>query len=275
MAASTQVFSPMRSRIDTTADCRAFTRADLCGLLATASLLIGVLCGSGSATRTAAEAAGCQNNLRQLSQAWLDHAADHPLLIGNPNSGLASAVRDDVWAMGWLGWDTSSVNTNTSNIQTAGFAPYIGSATGVFRCPSDRFVAPVQRHLGWRYRVRSYSMNGYIGPVGHPPFDQRYREFKRQSDFLLPSETFVFTEEHPDSINDPWFGVMPDGSGVGDVPASFHGRGAGFSFADGHVELHRWRGSLLVKPVRFAFNFGYATNDADLLWLGQRSSQRR
>lgn len=242
--------------------------------MATASLLIGVLLGTGSSTRTASEAAGCQNNLRQLSQAWLNHAADNPLLIGNPAGGSANAAKDDVWAVGWLGWDTSSVNTNTSNIQTAGFAPYIGSATGVFRCPSDRFLAPVQRKLGWRYRVRSYSMNGYVRPIELSTFDQRYREFKRQSDFLLPSETFVFTDEHPDSINDPWFGAYPDGSGVADVPASFHGRGAGFSFADGHVELHRWRGSLLVNPVRFSYAYR-GGSDEDVVWLGNRLSQRR
>ncbi len=268
----------MHLGVETKTNCRAFTRADLCALMATASLIIGVMCGLGSATRTATEAAGCQNNLKQLSQAWLRHAADNPLLVGNVGGGeaqTADPTRQDAWATGWLDWGTSSVNTNAAKLQTVVFAPYIGFDAAVFRCPSDRFVSSAQRSLGWRTRVRSYSMNGFVRPIGQLPFDSRYRVFTRQSDFLLPSETFIFTDEHPDSINDPWFGVYPDGTGIVDVPASFHNRAAGFNFADGHVKFHRWQKSTVAKPVRFNFGFGNATNDVDLLWLGQRASQRR
>jgi prepilin-type processing-associated H-X9-DG protein len=51
----------------------------------------------------------------------------------------------------------------------------------------------------------------------------------------------VFSEEHPDSINDGWMNVR-SGNGVywEDLPASFHGQGTQFSFADGHAAFHKW-----------------------------------
>jgi prepilin-type processing-associated H-X9-DG protein len=255
-----------------------FVRTDLLAVAASLSLVLVLVLSMGNTTRTATESAACQNNFKQLSQAWLKHSADNPLLVGNPGGGAAmtgNPTREDAWAFGWLTWDGASDNTNTAKLQTVTFAPYIGSDVSVFRCPSDRFVTETQRGRGWRSRVRSYSMNGHIRPVGDGPFASGYRVFTRESDFQFPSHTFVFTDEHPDSINDPWFYAYPDGSRIVDVPASFHNRGAGFSFADGHVELHRWRGPQFVKPVRFSFSFGSGTNDVDLLWLGQRASQRR
>jgi prepilin-type processing-associated H-X9-DG protein len=47
-------------------------------------------------------------------------------------------------------------------------------------------------------------------------------------------------DEHPDSINDGYFLINPGASQWGDLPASYHNGAAGFSFADGHSEIHRW-----------------------------------
>jgi hypothetical protein len=33
-----------------------------------------------------------------------------------------------------------------------------------------------------------------------------------------------------------------------DLPASYHDRGACFSFADGHSEVHRWRAATTTPP---------------------------
>lgn len=56
-----------------------------------------------------------------------------------------------------------------------------------------------------------------------------------------PANLFVFSEEHPDSINDGWMNVR-SGAGVywEDLPASYHGKGTCLSFADGHVDYHKW-----------------------------------
>lgn len=244
----------------------AFTRADLLSLVATAAMLALLVLGSGSATRTATEAAGCQQNSRRLVQAWLAHAMDNRFLLRN-NEALARNPAG--WAWGWLDWGISTDNTNAASVQTDAFKPYIGSDTGVFRCPSDRFVSPSQRARGWRNRIRSYSMNNNVGIL----------YYNRLSDFTAPSDTFVFLEEHPDSINDTFFATdtagasNPNAAALVDIPASFHGRGAQFGFADGHVEHRRWTGQIIPQPVKTQqMVLGIqARNDPDAIWLAQHA----
>ncbi len=120
-------------------------------------------------------------------------------------------------------------------------------------------------------------MNYYIGLTLFQPFVPGYRVFLKESDLMSPDETFVFTDEHPDSIDDPLFRGDPSASRDTDsnLPASFHNRGAVFSFADGHAELHRWQGINFIRPVRFTFLSQAPTNEVDFNWLAARVSQRR
>jgi prepilin-type processing-associated H-X9-DG protein len=69
-----------------------------------------------------------------------------------------------------------------------------------------------------------------------------------------PVKTWVFIDEHPDSINDAACAVemaLPNATSarIIDYPASFHNGASGLSFADGHAEIHRWRGSKIKPPV--------------------------
>jgi prepilin-type processing-associated H-X9-DG protein len=57
-------------------------------------------------------------------------------------------------------------------------------------------------------------------------------------------DTFVFVDEHPDSINDGAFYAPQSKSQFVDVPATYHNKACGFSFADGHAEIHKWQGVL-------------------------------
>ena len=84
-----------------------------------------------------------------------------------------------------------------------------------------------------------------------------------------PANTFVMADEDPWSINDATLAVscaLPDQ--MVDWPASFHDRGAIFSFADGHVILKHW-----VDPRTYAisathnFDPGSQPNNPDIDWL--------
>ena len=53
-------------------------------------------------------------------------------------------------------------------------------------------------------------------------------------------------------LNDGLFSNNPDWSSATrwtDAPASYHGGGAGISFADGHSEVHKWRSAATKFPV--------------------------
>ena len=68
-------------------------------------------------------------------------------------------------------------------------------------------------------------------------------------------KTWVLVDEHPDTINDAACGmVMAESSATSgtlvDYPASYHNGACGFSFSDGHSEIHKWKGSKIKPPVR-------------------------
>jgi prepilin-type processing-associated H-X9-DG protein len=87
-------------------------------------------------------------------------------------------------------------------------------------------------------------------------------------------------DEDPISINDPSFAVncisdtqFPDNPGV------LHNNGAGIAFADGHSEIHHWKGSAFLKasklttrPSQFTAS-GTGADKTDLDWLQERSSE--
>jgi hypothetical protein len=63
----------------------------------------------------------------------------------------------------------------------------------------------------------------------------------------------VFCDEHPDSINDAALATactgadLPNQAWIIGYPGSLHCGACGLSFADGHAEIHKWRGSK-IKP---------------------------
>jgi prepilin-type processing-associated H-X9-DG protein len=98
---------------------------------------------------------------------------------------------------------------------------------------------------------------GYSGTDGHDDrdgrawFDQNYRQYIKQTDVRRPAMTWVTLDEHPDSNNDGFFINGPDSSQWSDLPASLHNGACGFSFSDGHAEIHKWLSRTSVYPVKY------------------------
>ncbi len=221
----------------------------------------------------------CQHNLKQLGAAWQMYAEDYSGRIVS-NKGQAG------WATGWLDWTTASDNTNVLYLidkRYAALAPYLNGASNLFKCPADNYLSSSQRSRGWTGRVRSYSVNAYVGenvPLGQPGGPSGppiYRQTRKVSDFLhpAPAEVAVFIEEHPDSMNDPAF-LSPDQTTWIDSPGTHHNGAATFAFADGHTEVHQWRSSLATGPatrVSYVYINNYPTpaGDEDISWLSYRT----
>ena len=163
----------------------------------------------------------------------------------------------------------------------------------------DTFLAPVQRALGYgalfNDRSRSVAMDAAIGGDGlNHPADSGKSGYKppsslsslnpfffapKMSAIAHPSQSWVFINEHPDSIDDGIFYVDPraaNGSGtLIELPSSYLGGGCGISFADGHAEVHQWQTGAFIVPVNYNHyppNPGISyTGNADLAWLAQRT----
>ena len=185
---------------------------------------------------------------------------------------------DNTWVRGVLSLVglTNPDNTNILNLQSSLLFPYLKSVA-VFKCPADRSTATFG---GVRYpRVRSLTMNNWLGrylPDGSLgqvsfPGDEAYRINVKLSDLTDPPpvQTFVFIDEHPDSINDCVFyvGMGQRGSDAHwiDLPASYHNGAAGLSFADGHAEIKRW----LTQPSFLS------PNNRDVAWMQERATGRK
>jgi len=219
----------------------------------------------------------CLNNLQQLQRAHAMYAADNSGRLA-PNMG-GFAADSSRWATGWLDWGTSLANTNVQYLLNGLLGPYAARSVSVYKCPADRIPA-----LNGA-RVRSYSMSGFVGGTieqGIYGYTD-YRVFTKDSDFTTPgpAKTFVFIEEHPDSINDEVLGMRmgpatswPAAASWDDVPASSHNGAVVLSFADGHVEIHKWLDAITMVPVKKTAGCSASglTSPNDNRWLSSHAS---
>ncbi len=262
-----------------------FTRTELLAIVAVLALLTGVtrpVWGNSGPVRRI----GCLDNLRHLASAWQLYAGDYAgrLVRNGSGDGIAPDGRG-LWVTGVLDWTDSASNTNRNHVtdpQYALLAPYAGSDASVFRCPVDAYVSAVQADRGWSHRVRSYSMNAFMGiddPTHQIQADHEYYARLDQLRRLPPSRALVLIEEHPDSMNDAAFVTWMRAGATQwvDLPAAHHEGAAWSNFADGHVEQRRWETPGPTTPVTFAVGtlVPLEPADRDLAWLQARASEPR
>jgi prepilin-type processing-associated H-X9-DG protein len=256
---------------------KAFTLTELVVLISIICLVVCAVIPVLARPRQDVHSIMCLNQKRQLCVAWQMYADENAgALVPNMNGGAAMGGGGDPgYASGWLDWTSRGDNTNVNflvNQTNAKLAPYVKGTSYLYKCPSDNYLSSVQKSLGWTQRVRSISANIAIGAGNAEagPWDNLYRHVRKISEFRFPTpaETWVFLDEHPDSINDPGF-FPPNATSWIDLPATYHEGAAAFALVDGHVEMHRWMGSLAkVSGVRFNFSSSpVPVGDPDIHWV--------
>jgi prepilin-type processing-associated H-X9-DG protein len=195
-------------------------------------------------------------------------------------------------------------------------APYVAGSVGIYKCPADPRQGPYPTDgltismRGQTVRAaRSVSLNQGVGTVdpqfaatgaqndhrgvptlptngpwltgshGANKHNSPWATFGKSSDFtrVSGSQIFLMVDESPWSINDGALAVSAGTPKWIDHPSNAHGNGCGFSFCDGHAEIHKWRGTSMqlnapapsgtAEPPLSSF-------DQDWIWLSTHATIR-
>jgi prepilin-type processing-associated H-X9-DG protein len=235
----------------------------------------------------------CMSNSKQLTLAWRMYSEDNKdvLLFGYSDTVYPTLV----WS-GPNGYDESDTPTDPGNwdfvdgIEKSLMFPYCEKSIGIWHCPADPSFGINPQHVQGP-RPRSYSMSNWVGGNGDDAgngyrggwgLDANFQVFRKLSDMTQPgpSTTFVLLDENQHTINDGYFVVEMDGwtgspnanEQLVDYPAYYHNNAAGFSFADGHSEIHSWKDHHITAPPA-SYPIVTIPDSPDVFWMQFHSTR--
>jgi prepilin-type processing-associated H-X9-DG protein len=234
------------------------------------------------------------NNTKQLTMAWRMYVEDNNDVLPFSYATVPKSA-PYVWVPSGSGRDITENPPDPGNwdldktIRSSILWPYCGKAVGIWHCPADTAYG-INAKKERVPRVRSMSMSNWVGGNGDVPPNKDYRGYWGQgANWVVfrklstmsrpgPAMTFVLLDERQESINDGYFVVEMNGypdtkkTQLVDYPAAYHNNACGFSFADGHSEIHKWQDPRTYRP-RIPLTTTQTPDNKDVFWMQDHSTR--
>jgi prepilin-type N-terminal cleavage/methylation domain-containing protein len=218
----------------------AFTLIELLVVIAIIAVLMAILMPSLNVAREQARSLHCRGNIRTLTLGWLMYKDEND---GKLPGGFPERPEQSAWVQIPPGGADSSVEQKKEYIKRGTLWPYIKTVE-VYRCPSDRRKnSPYHK-----YAYRTYSIPGGLNGV-LPVGEWEIKPCIKYTDIKRPATKLTFLAEcDPRGYNEGAWVIKPRSKQWVDPFGIWHrDNSSTLSFADGHVDMHRWRSRGLIE----------------------------
>jgi prepilin-type N-terminal cleavage/methylation domain-containing protein/prepilin-type processing-associated H-X9-DG protein len=222
---------------------KAFTLIELLVVIAIIAILMAVLMPALKRAREGGKRASCLSNLKQMTLTWNMYADESDDRLVNGATGYSN-ITDQGWGshvgeLAWIdGYHPDDYDAQVQDIKRGALWPYLRNEK-IYACPTGR-----------KGQALTYSIMFSMNSVCHTEVKGVMGAHVKKRNEIRPALGLrtVFIDE----------GYMtPDAYAVNyarelwwDNPPVRHGDGTTVSFADGHADLWKWRGTDTITVAR-------------------------